>query len=205
MSHKTFLYIDGTNLLAGLVEIFGYNNIPSFDSILKEIRKYYKIDKIYFYASYTPSKNVRRKSIKKQIGLEIEFFKEVREQKDLTFYKGYRSPTSKKEKGVDVHLAVDMVKDAFLKKFDRAIIFSGDADFEYSVEIVRNSGLPVYAFFLPNRFSLAIAYKTLSPKILDYNQCFKEILRKRIKKLEIVKINRFEALSKKRPRSRRAR
>lgn len=192
-------------MLAGLVEIFGYNNIPSFDSILKEIRKYYKIDKIYFYASYTPSKNIRNRNVKRQIGLEIKFFKEVREQKDLTFYKGYRSPTSKKEKGVDVHLAADMIKDAFLKKFDRAIIFSGDADFEYCVEIVRNLGLPVYAFFLPNRFSLAIAYKTLKPIILDYNQCFKKILRKRIKKLEIVKIYRFETLSKKRPRSKRAR
>jgi len=203
---KTFLYIDGTNLLAGLVDIFGYKNIPSFDSTLKEINKFYKVDWTYFYASYTPSENIRSEKIKKQIGLEIEFFKEVRLQKNLTFYQGYRSPTSKKEKGVDVHLAVDIVKDAFLKKFKRAIIFSGDADFEYSVEIARNLGLPVYAFFLPNRFSLAIAYKAVAPKVLDYNQNFKRVeLRKGIKKLEVVKIGKFEVLAKKRPRSRRAR
>lgn len=194
---RTFLYIDGTNLLAGLVDIFGYKNLPSFGSILKEIYKYHRVDRIFFYASYTPSKNVRNIKVKKQIGLEIEFFRDVRKQENLTFYKGYRSPSSKKEKGVDVHLATDMVKDAFLKKYSKAVILSGDADFEYCVEIVRNLGLPVYAFFLPNRFSLAIAYKTLNPKILNYKQSFKNILRKRIKKLDIVKINRFEFLDKK--------
>lgn len=192
------LYIDGTNLLAGLIDLFGFRNIPSFSSILKEIEKYHKIDKIYFYASYTPSKNIRNAKIKKQIGTEIEFFREARLQKNLIFYQGYRSRTSKKEKGVDVHLAVDMVRDAFLKKYAKAIIFSGDADLEYPVEIARTQGFPVYAFFLPNRFSLAIAYKALSPKVLDYRQCFKKTeFHQKIRKLEIVNINKPTSLAKK--------
>lgn len=186
---KTFLYIDGTNLLAGLIDIFGYRKIPKFSSIIRRVNKYQKVDQIFFYASYTSSKGVKNLKIKKQIGLEIEFFKGVRKHKNLIFYQGYRSPTSKKEKGVDVHLAVDMVKDAFLNKLSKAIIFSGDADFEYSVEILRLLKIPVFSFFLPNRFSLAIAYKTIKPRVLDYKGLFKKVkLKKNIDKLEIIKI-----------------
>lgn len=196
---ETNLYVDGTNLLAGLVEIFGYKKVPSFSSIVKEINKYHKVNRIYFYASYTPAKNIRSTKIKNQIGLEIKFFKEARGLKNLTFYQGYRSPTSKKEKGVDVHLAVDMVKDAFLEKYQQAIIFSGDADLTYPIEVVINLGLPVSAFFLPNRFSLGIAYKALSPRVLDFKGLFRKYWpTKKIKKLIVVKIRQ------KRPRIKNA-
>lgn len=202
-NNKTFLYIDGTNLLAGLIDIFGFSKVPSFASILKVIKKYYKYDQIFFYASYTSSKGIaklpveKQKRVKKQIGLEIKYFKKVRDTKNLVFYQGYRSPTSKKEKGVDVHLAVDMVKDAFLNNCGKAIIFSGDADFEYSVEILKELKIPIYAVFIPNRFSLAIAYKCKSPIVLNYNNFF--VNKRKINKLRIIKI------AQKRPRSKRAR
>lgn len=188
-SGKTFLYTDGTNLLAGLAEIFGIKKVPKFQDILKEIYKLYKIDQIYFYASYTSSKYIKSKKIREYIKLERDFFNQVKNTNNLTFYKGYRSPSSKKEKGVDVHLAVDIVKDAFLKRFSQAVIFSGDADLAYSVEIVRNLGMRIYALFLPNRFSLAVAYQAISPAILDYKKVFKTYkLKKRIRKLKIVEI-----------------
>lgn len=202
-SNKTYLYIDGTNLLAGLVDLFGFEKVPTFSSILKIINKYYKYNQIFFYASYTSSKGMtklpieKQKKVRKQIGLEIKYFKKVRNTKNLVFYQGYRSPTSKKEKGVDVHLAVDMVKNAFLKNCSRAIIFSGDADFEYSVEILRELNIPVYAIFIPNRFSLAIAYKCMTPIVLNYNNLF--VSKRKINKLRIIKI------AQKRPRSKRAR
>ena len=80
---KTNLYIDGTNLLAGLVEIFGYDRVPPFVSIIKTIGKYYKIDHIYFYASFTPRKNVRKTNVKKQILLEKKFFDQVKNLKQV--------------------------------------------------------------------------------------------------------------------------
>lgn len=200
---KTYLYIDGTNLLAGLVDMFGFKKIPTFSSILKIIKKYYKYNKIFFYASYTSARGIKKlpidkqEKIRSQIGLEIKYFKKVRNTKNLIFYQGYRSQASKKEKGVDVHLAVDMVKDAFLKNCDQAIIFSGDADFEYSIEILRELNVPTYAIFIPNRFSLAIAYKCIIPTILNYTNLF--INKRKINKLRVIKIKQ------KRPRSKRAR
>lgn len=202
-NNKTYLYIDGTNLLAGLIDIFGFGKVPSFASILKIVKKYYKYNQIFFYASYTSPKGItklsieKQKKVKKQIGLEIKYFKKVRNTKKLTFYQGYRSPTSKKEKGVDVHLAVDMVKDAFLNNCSQAIIISGDADFEYPVEILKELKIPVYAVFIPNRFSLAIAYKCIIPTVLNYKSSF--ITKRKINKLRVIKI------AQKRPRSKRAR
>ena len=184
---KTFLYIDGTNLLAGLVELFGYNKIPSFASIIKIAKKYFVIDRIFFYASYTSRKYVRSAKILKYVELEKNFFNQVKNTKNLVFYKGYRSPTSKKEKGVDVHLAVDIVKDAFLEKYKNAIIMTGDADLIYPVETVKTLfQKPVFSVFIPSRFSLEIAYKTDKALVLNYMRSFKPQLFKKLPKRLVI-------------------
>ena len=174
IKEKIHLYIDGTNLLAGLIDIFGYGKVPNFKSIASDFKKLFRFDIIYFYASYTPStsKNLKNIKIKKQIKEELIFFNEVSNTPNVFFYKGYRSPTSGKEKGVDVHLAVDLVKDAFMKKFGTAIIVSGDADLAYSVEIVRKLKYKIYSLFIPNRFSVAIAYQSSLAKVIDYKSIF---------------------------------
>jgi len=191
---RNFLYIDGTNLLAGLIEIYGFKKVPRFKSVMEDFKKIYAFDLIYFYASYTPStpQNLKDKKTKKQIQEELIFFNEAQKYPNVTFYKGYRSPTSKKEKGVDVHLAVDIVKDSFLKRFDKAIIVSGDADFAYSVEIAKKLGRKVYSLFIPTRFSFAIAYQSLSACVINYNGIFqkKYKLKNKIASLRIINIKK---------------
>lgn len=164
------LYIDGTNLFAGQYDLFGPKKVLSFQALLADIRKYYSVSKIYFYASYTPQKRSRRPQ--SFFTGEAIFYREARATPSLTFYKGHRSPASGKEKGVDVHLALDMVKDAFIKKYDEAIIMTGDADLIYAVEIVRSLGFAAHSVFLANRFSLELAYKTMSGIVLDYTGRF---------------------------------
>ena len=161
---------------------------------MKQLDKLFKIDQIFFYASYTSQKRVRSSRILKYIELEKDFFNQVKNIKNLYFYKGYRSPISKKEKGVDVHLAVDIVQDAIFKKYDKAIIFSGDADFAYALETVKKIGLPVYAIFISNRFSLAIAFQALKPTVLNYKKLFdSEKIKKNLAKLKIVEIKESKA------------
>jgi uncharacterized LabA/DUF88 family protein len=183
---KTNLYIDGTNLFIGLIDLFGVNDIPSFKSILKNINKIIKIDHIFFYASYTLPTN---KKYKDTLVVEAKFYKQVIETPNLIFYKGHRSPTSGKEKGVDVHLAIDITKDAFQKKYNQAVIMSGDADFVYAVEIVRFLNIPIHALFIPNRFSRGIAHTANHATILNYkNQFVPQHPENLPKHLEILKI-----------------
>lgn len=186
MPAKTNLYIDGTNLFMGLYDLFGVKNIPKFKEILKDINQIQKIDKIFFYASYMLPRN---NSLKERQLLETEalFYKEVRETHNTIFYKGHRSPTSKKEKGVDVHLAVDIVKDAFLKKCDQVVIMTGDADLAYALEIAGKYEAKTQAIFLPSRFALGISYIADRATVLNYLGRFKPN-REMPKKLKVVEI-----------------
>lgn len=180
------LYIDGTNLFIGLIQLVNAGQQPSFSDLLKSIIKLYEIDKTFFYASYMIPTNYQKRGRKKLVNIEAKFYQEVKKSKNLVFYKGHRSPSSGKEKGVDVHLAVDLIKDAFLDNFDQAVIMTGDSDLIYPVEIVRNLGFPVHSVFLPNRFSLEIAYKTNSAIVLNILNKFKPVSRKLPGHLKIV-------------------
>lgn len=169
-SPKRFLYIDGTNLFAGQYDLFGPNRVASFRSILGHIRKLFSVSQIFFYASYTPKQPKRRPA--SFFAAEMLFYREAKSTSHVIFYKGDRSPTSGKEKGVDVHLSVDLVKDGLLHRYDEAVIMTGDADLVYGVQIIRNQGIPVYAVFFPNRFSLGIAYTASSSTVLNYQKRF---------------------------------
>ncbi len=166
---KTYLYIDGTNLFAGQNALFGPHKYLSFSYLIQEIKKLVPIDKIFFYASYMNSK--QRKDL---IAAEALFYREVKNTKNVTFYKGHRSPTSGKEKGVDVHLAADIVKDALTGRCCEVIIMSGDADLVYPIEIVNDFGIYTKAVFLPNRFSVGIAHEVRRAYVLNFSAKFKK-------------------------------
>lgn len=165
---SSFIYIDGTNLFAGQQELFGIHKYLSFSYLIKEIKKLFPIDHIYFYASYLSEFNQMKRKLKKLKIVESIFYRQVKSYPNLTFYKGYRSPTSGKEKGVDVHLAVDIAKDVLLKNCNEVIIMTGDADFIYPIEISRAYKIKTGAIFLPNRFSLEIAYKVDKSYVFNF-------------------------------------
>lgn len=183
------LYIDGTNLFAGQNELFGSGKTLDFSLLIKEIKKLFFVDKIYFYASYIGKVNLKNQKLKNLVKAESQFFNQVKNTKGVYFYKGHRSPTSGKEKGVDVHLAVDIVKHVFLKECNDVIIMTGDADLSYPLEIAKELGCSTHAIFLPNRFSLAIAYVTDTATVLNFLGKFKSRKNEEVpRKLRIIAI-----------------
>lgn len=191
MTKKTYLYIDGTNLFAGQNALFGPNKHLSFKYLIGEINHLFPVNKIFFYASYMNQKNRSRLTTEKKrlILAEALFYREVLHTKNVTFYKGHRSRTSGKEKGVDVHLSVDIVKDIFFKRCNRIAIMTGDADLIYPLEVVKLLKIPTFALFLPNRFSLEMSYKADNAYVLNFNNKFKSN-RKLPKQLTIVAIKK---------------
>lgn len=186
---KTILFIDGTNLFAGQNELFGPKKYISFEFLIEEINKLVQIDEVYFYASYMNKKNHLTLKLKDLIAAEALFYREVIRTKNVTFYKGHRSPTSGKEKGVDVHLSVDIIKDVFLKRCSNVVIMTGDADLIYPLEVVRFLKVPTHAVFLPNRFSLEMAYKVEKAFVLNFGNKFR-IDRKPPSQLKVVDIKK---------------
>ncbi len=186
---STYLYIDGTNLFAGQNELVGPRMYLSFRFLLTEIKKFIKIDKVYFYASYM-SKHGKLDAYHKQLIVsEALFYREVKKTSSVTFYKGHRSITSGKEKGVDVHLAVDILKDVVLGNCNNVVIMTGDADLIYPIEIVKTFGISSCAVFLPNRFSLELAYKAEKAFVLNLLNKFK-VNRKLPRQLKVISIKK---------------
>lgn len=128
---STYLFIDGTNLYAAQYELFGPNKYLNFSNLISNVEKELKISfsKIYFYASYSPKS--KKPTQKERLFLKNEalFYRNVKQTKNVIFFTGYRSKTSGKEKEVDVKLTADIITFAFLNQFNRAFIFTGDADF----------------------------------------------------------------------------
>lgn len=61
----------------------------------------------------------------------------------------------KREKGVDVQIAIDMVKGAYKNEFDYCILVSGDADFIPALELVKEIGKnPLSSFILSRSYAI---------------------------------------------------
>lgn len=59
----------------------------------------------------------------------------------------------KKEKGIDILIAIDLVEFAINKKTEVIILVSGDADFIPALELSRNNGIPVVSSFVAKGYS----------------------------------------------------
>lgn len=100
MLGKTYLFVDGSNLYGSQYALFGPNKLLLFDNLIKQLESQLTIrfSKIFFYASYSPRPlNPTKKQLLflKNEGL---FYRNVKTLKNVIFFKGYRSPTSGKEK-----------------------------------------------------------------------------------------------------------
>ena len=73
-------------------------------------------------------------------------------------------------------------------KYQQMIIFTGDADLCYPLEIVKEFGKITFAVFLPNRFSLGISHRANSSFILNYLEHFKPIRKDLPTTLKILKV-----------------
>lgn len=125
------LFIDGTNLFAGQYELLGPYRYLNFSLFIKEIEAKLKVifSKIFFYASYTPRPSKMSKKENLFLKNEYLFYKQVKVNPKVIFFKGYRSKTSGKEKEVDVKLSVDIVGYGLLEKYNNLYLMTGDADF----------------------------------------------------------------------------
>lgn len=130
-TQRAYLFVDGSNLYAGQYALFGPDDYLDFKLLIKVLEKKLDItfDKIYFYASYSPLPQKPTQREKEYLKNEAFFYKSVKETRNVEFFKGYRSPTSGKEKEVDVKLTADLISYTFLDRFNVAYLLTGDADF----------------------------------------------------------------------------
>ncbi len=88
------------------------------------------------------------------------------------------SDNFQKEKGIDVWIAIDMVKGAIKENIDLAVLISGDADFVPAFNLIKEVGKDVLSCFVPRGYSNELrqkfSYLILKKEIL--NKCLKVFL-----------------------------
>ncbi len=195
----TYLFIDGTNFYAGQYEFFGPNKYLDFSLFIKQVEKKLNIvfDKILFYASYTPKKKRLTKKEYEFISNEFSFYRSVKKTPRVTFFKGYRSKTSGKEKEVDVKLSVDLVGYGLLGKFDSAYLITGDADFLQAVQFLKRHkpSVKIRLICLANKIMYRGLY-AIPSYIIDHQEKKTLFDKKLIKRNKIVFIKFNELLKK---------
>ena len=89
-----------------------------------------------------------------------------------------------KEKGIDVWIAIDMVKEAIQNKLDCCILISGDADFVPAFSLIRNINKEVLSSFIYRGYSNELRQK------FPYFLLKKEELNKCLKDYQNIKIEK---------------
>ena len=93
------------------------------------------------------------------------------------------SDHNQKEKGIDVWIAIDMVKEAIQGNLDFCILISGDADFVPAFSLIKEIGKDVLSCSVPRGYSNELRqkfpYLILNREML--NKCFRDYKGRTIK------------------------
>jgi len=154
---RVMIFIDGGYLREGFKRIYGHNeiNFPGLFVLLKnfaiEERRQPEVIRAYYYDAITdPEEDLNEFKKQKAYFSEIEQHAvfEVKQARLKGTQKG------RKQKGVDVKLAVDMITKAFMNHYDIAIFLAGDDDFLDLVKAVKDlTDKRIYGAFYPDQIS----------------------------------------------------
>lgn len=191
--NSTYLFIDGTNLYASQYKIFGPLSHLDFPKLIENLENKLELifEKIYFYASFSPRSKNETKKTKLYLKNEAFFYKSVKQLDKVIFFKGYRSKTSGKEKEVDVKIAVDIVKYAYEKKYQKMFLLSGDADFLQALIAIQHLPISINILCVENTIMFKGSFQ-FNTKIIDFKPDKLNInidKRQKIKVIDILKID----------------
>jgi uncharacterized LabA/DUF88 family protein len=149
---KVIIFIDGQNLFHTVKESFGYDypnyNIKLLSEKICE-QEGWEVKEIYFYTGVPDLQDNQRWHIfwnnklssMGQKGIQI-FRRSLKYRNQLIKFEDgtTKSALIGQEKGVDVRIAIDIVKYALGKRYDVALIFSQDQDLSEVADEVREIG-----------------------------------------------------------------
>ncbi|AEB10871.1 NYN domain-containing protein [Marinithermus hydrothermalis] len=132
------IFMDGSNLYKGLVSTLGPDYRLDFVRFIESLVAGRKLLRAYYYNAPLPSEDPASKAHQSFLNyLKRVPYVAVRlgrlERRGDTFV----------EKGVDIQIAVDMLRLAYARAYDVAVLVSGDGDFAEVVRVVQDMGMQV--------------------------------------------------------------
>lgn len=143
---RVILFIDGSNFYYGLKSIYGDSKSLSdfnFKKLGEVLAEESKLEKVFYYNAPLDFKENPKKYSKQQ-----KFFNKVRKTDKVELRLSRLQKRKIKGtnrfyyvvKGDDIHIAAEIVKEAYEDNYDIAILVSGDGDFVPCIKIVQNKG-----------------------------------------------------------------
>ena len=149
MEDRVAIFIDGSNLYHALRSNFGrYDlNFALFADKLCESRRLFRT--YYYNVLQDPSQHAE--GYREQ----QDFLSALKETPYLEVRLGSTKMAQgvRVEKGIDVMLATDLLHFAWIDLYDVAILVSGDSDFAYALQTVKNMGKHVEVAYFESNIS----------------------------------------------------
>ena len=169
---RVAIFIDGSNFYHNLKRAFGAPSVD-LEKFCKHVSMNKKLEKTFYYTAPVSQKDFPESYKKQQ-----RFLSTISKIENLSIFLGRlekRPDGTMTEKGVDVKLTVDLLKNAFDDKFDVAFLVTNDADFIPAIVEVQKIGKKVINVTFPNTKSFHMnkicdstlninEIKSLSPK-----------------------------------------
>ena len=136
MDDRVAIFIDGSNLYHGLRNNFGRHNL-NFSEFASELCGSRRLFRTYYY-NVLQDPTQRPDNYREQ----QEFLDTLRKTPYLEIRLGSTKMTQGilVEKGIDIMLATDLLYFAWNDFYDVAVLVSGDSDFAYALQAVKNMG-----------------------------------------------------------------
>jgi uncharacterized LabA/DUF88 family protein len=147
MDDRVAIFIDGSNLYHSVKNNFGRHDL-NFTELANKLSANRRLFRIYYYnvlqdpAQYPESYREQQ-----------DFLDALRKTPYLEIRLGSTKRSLGVEKGIDVMIATDLLYFAWSGFYDVAILISGDADFAYAAQAVKNMGKHVEVAYFENGIS----------------------------------------------------
>lgn len=148
---REYLFIDGGCLRGAVkkicLDVFGDEN--AYQPLVSSVAEG-KFDKVYYYDA-VPGKNHRepQAAYEARVQPDHDRFSQIQALDRVHIALGQIVGKDRRQKGVDVRLAVDMMTHAFRGNITRATLFAGDADFVPLIKALVAEGLQVTLWHPP--------------------------------------------------------
>jgi uncharacterized LabA/DUF88 family protein len=163
MDDRVAIFIDGSNLYHSAKNSFGRHDI-NFTELANKLAAGRKLFRIYYY-------NVQQDPSQYPEGHreQQDFLDALRKTPYLEVRLGSTKKSLGTEKGIDVMIATDLLYFAWSGFYDTAILISGDADFAYAIQAVKNMGKHVEVAYFESGISKDLLDIADNRHLLDRN------------------------------------
>lgn len=166
---RVAIFIDGSNLYHSLDENCGRMDLD-FEAFAYKLAGGRSIFRVYYYNALQDEQKGQNAAEQGRFLATLYQVPRLEVRLGTTKYRGNQVV----EKGVDIMLATDLLQFAWEGLYDTAILVSGDADFAYAVQTVKNRGKYVEVAAFPANLSWDLAHIADDRHLFD-KEWFREL------------------------------